>query len=88
MCRVPGSNDVGRGGNQPLRLALRPREAAEALGVSERTLRAWMRDEGLPFARVGRSVLIPHKDLEHWIEQRVGTSERVSEIVDDILGDL
>ena len=79
---------MDRGGNQPPRLALRPKEAAEALGVGERTLRGWMRDEGLPFARVGGAVLILRKDLEHWIEQRVDTSERVSAIVDEILDDL
>ena len=54
---------MDRGGNQPPRLALRPKEAAEALGVGERTLRGWMRDEGLPFARVGGAVLILRKDL-------------------------
>ena len=72
----------------PDRLALRPKEAAIALGVSERTLRLWMKDEGLPFARVGGAILIPRKDLENWVTLRVETGERVRDIVGEILDDL
>ena len=41
----------------PHRLALRPKEAAEALGVSERTLRQMLPE--LPHIRRGGSILIP-----------------------------
>jgi len=75
-------------GDCPPRLALRPKEAASALGVSERTLRTWMQDEGLPFARVGGVVLIPSRELVHWIEQRLTTSERIDGLVDEMLAEL
>jgi excisionase family DNA binding protein len=59
----------------PPRLSLRPSEAAQALGVSERTLRQMMRDEGLPYCRVGGAVLIPVRELEAWLAARLAESE-------------
>lgn len=50
------------------RLALRPKEAAEALGVSERKLRAMLRD--LPHVRVDGAVLIPVDGLRRWLAER------------------
>jgi excisionase family DNA binding protein len=69
----------------PDRLALRPREAAEALGISERTLRKWMRSEGLPHFRLDGAVLIPLTGVRAWIEQRVATSSTSDEMVDEVL---
>jgi excisionase family DNA binding protein len=51
------------------RLALRPAEAATALGVSERTLRSML--SRLPHFREGGAVLIPVRALERWLEERV-----------------
>jgi excisionase family DNA binding protein len=51
------------------RLALRPAEAAKALGVSERTLRSML--SRLPHFRDGGAVLIPVGALERWLEERV-----------------
>ena len=73
------------------RLALRPKEAAEALGISERALRS-LRPE-LPQVRLGRTVLFPVKLLEEWLAQRAsadrGRADRiVGEILDDIGGDV
>ena len=67
------------------RLALRPKEAAEALGIAERTLRKWMRDEGLPFLRVDSVVLIPRGDLLRWVEVRVNSEAKTDSVVDEIL---
>jgi hypothetical protein len=50
------------------RLALTPAELADALGISERTLRD-MRPP-LPRIRVGRRVLYPIRAVEHALEQR------------------
>ena len=62
------------------RLALRPKEAAEALGVCEKTLRKWMRDAGLPYRRVDGVVLIARRALETWLEE--GTlEERGSDVL-------
>ena len=72
----------------PHRLALRPKEAAEALGISERTLREWMRNEGLPFARVGRLVVIPHIELLSWLAARVEAACGPDEIAGKILAEI
>lgn len=76
--------DCGR----PQRLALRPAEAAAALGVSSRTLRSWMRDEQLPFMRVGGAVLIPVAGLEEWMAARVASRRNAAEIAEEILREL
>ncbi len=78
---------------QPLRLtdrvALRPREVAAALGVSDRVLRQWMRDEGLPYVRLGGAVMIRVSSLERWLADReVVDADRVEEIARDILSSL
>jgi excisionase family DNA binding protein len=71
--------------NLASRLALRPKEAAETLGIAERTLRKWMKDEGLPFLRVDSVVLIPRDDLLRWVEVRVNCEEKTDSLVDEIL---
>ena len=72
----------------PHRLALRPREAAAALGVSQRTLRKWMRDEGLPYFRVDGAVRLPTAELERWMLERTGSERKTDEIAEQILRDL
>ena len=71
-----------------VRLALKPREAAESLGVSERTLRKWMRDLGLPYARLDGVVLIPRARLEKWIEEHLTTDGETNRLLDEIMADL
>jgi excisionase family DNA binding protein len=51
------------------RLALRPAEAARALGISERTLRSLLPQ--LPVVRTGGAVLIPVEALREWLRDRV-----------------
>lgn len=52
-------------------LALRPREAAQVLSVSPRTLWEWTRAGIIPCVRVGtgkrQTVLYPVADLEAWL---------------------
>jgi len=57
------------------RITLRPREAADAIGVSERTLRSLMRAGEIPFARLNRAVLIPVSGLEAFIASKMETAE-------------
>ena len=57
-------------------LALRSREAAKALGISERTLARMKAAGQLAFVRAGNSILFPVKALEAWLE---GHSEGVAE---------
>ena len=54
-------------------LALRPREAAKALGISPRLLWQLTHDGHIPCVRVGsgkrRSVLYPLADLQGWLSK-------------------
>ena len=66
------------------RLALRPKEAAEALGISERTLRAIL--PRLSTVRVGNAVLIPIDALREWLRQEArSTTDSVDATVNEAL---
>jgi excisionase family DNA binding protein len=50
-------------------LALRPREAAKALGISERLLWEWT-DRGIvPCVRMGKAILYPVDSLRDWLKR-------------------
>ncbi len=55
------------------RLALRPRDAAKALGLGERKL--WEvtadRSSGIPHVRLGKVILYPVAELERWLADQV-----------------
>jgi len=58
-------------------LALRPKEAAQALGVSARTLWAWTAAREIPHLRRGAVLLYPVADLQRWLsEQAAGEARR------------
>ncbi len=66
------------------RIALRPKEAAAALGVSERTLRQMLPE--MPHTRRGGVVLIPVRALVQWLEgeaaaQRSRTEATTEEVI-------
>ena len=66
------------------RLALRPKEAAEALGICERTLRQILPE--LPHVRVGGVVLLPVEGLQAWLrEQAKAERSRAETIADEVL---
>lgn len=51
-------------------LAMRPREAAAAIGISERLLWEWT-DRGLiPHIRMGKVILYPVDVLKEWLIQK------------------
>lgn len=52
----------------PLRLALSPSEAAQALGVSRDYLDAWIAPE-LRWVRRGRRKFVSVKELDAWLER-------------------
>ena len=56
------------------KLALRPRDAAKALGISPRLLWQLTHDGHIPCVRVGsgkrRTVLYPTADLQAWLSQQ------------------
>ena len=51
-------------------LAMRPRDAAKALGVSERLLWQWTHDGVIPSVKVGRTVLYPTAELQAWLSRQ------------------
>ena len=66
------------------RLALRPREAAQALGLSERKLREVLPE--LPHVRVGGAVLLPVEALRAWLQQQATVERgRVDAVVKEIM---
>lgn len=90
--RIPAnrpSAEVERTGPRSLdsRLALRPKEAAAALGISERTLRQLL--PALPCVRLGRAVVLPVDLLQEWLRERARVEgSRVDAAVEEVLGDL
>ena len=54
------------------RLALRPREAARALGIGQRKL--WEttadRTSGIPHVRFGKAIVYPVRELQDWLAER------------------
>ena len=56
----------------PPRLALRPREAAEAIGISARKLWELTADQtsGIPHCRFGKRVVYPVDQLRQWLAER------------------
>jgi len=69
------------------RLALRPAEAARALGLSERSLRQMLAQ--IPHLRAGSAVLIPVDSLRDWLRERAQvhqqqTNATVREIVESL----
>ena len=51
-------------------IALRTREAAAALGISERTLQQLTSAGEVPVVKIGRANLYPVKELSEWLSRR------------------
>lgn len=66
-------------------LSLRPVDAAKALGISERLLWSWTREQWVPHVRIGNVVLYPVEELNRWLNERtmraVSDEIQVSEAV-------
>lgn len=61
-------NQQKRGTPEPI--AVRPVQAAEMIGVSERTLRELLRQGEIPHAKLDRAVLILVSELKAFIERK------------------
>ena len=69
------------------RLALRPAEAARALGIGERTLRQLL--PTLPHVRAGGSVLLPVEGLRRWLDEQAKSEKAAANAVaDQILAEI
>ena len=58
------------------RLALRPKEAAKALGIGERLLWSMTNQGAIPHLRLGKAILYPVAELERWLAERVAKGAR------------
>ena len=64
---------------------LKPKTAAEYADVSERTVRTWLKSEGLRSSRVGGSILIKVGWLEEFLEQREISPQRfIDQVVEEV----
>lgn len=70
-----GGHHISAGCATISRLALRPKDAAKALGISERLLWDWSRQHGLPTVRVGRVILFPIDAIKAWLNSRCTTGD-------------
>jgi excisionase family DNA binding protein len=58
-------------------LAMRPREAAKALGISERLLWEWTNRGEVPHIRVGKAILYPVDVLRRWLDEQAAAGNEV-----------
>ena len=63
----------------PVKLALNAREAAAALGISERTLWALTREGIIPAVRLGGRVVYPVATLQRWLDQQARAGNPAAE---------
>lgn len=54
----------------PAALAIRPREAARVLGISERLLWSLTNRGEIPHLKLGRATLYPVDQLQEWLRER------------------
>jgi len=73
---TPTPSDLNPVLTNPTPLALRPRDAAVALGISERLLWSKTNCGEIPHCRIGRTVLYPvHLLREYLTHQAIGGSK-------------
>lgn len=53
-------------------LALRSREAARALSISERLLATLVAEKRIPHLRINSAVVFPIRELQDWLTAQVG----------------
>jgi excisionase family DNA binding protein len=59
------------------RFSLSVPEAADILGISRFTLRAWLRQRRLPFHRIGRRIVLDLCDLDQFLMDNRVEAEKV-----------
>lgn len=57
-------------------LALRPRAAAKAVGISLRLLSTLTREKRIPHLRLGRAVVYPVAELQKWLSDEAAKEMR------------
>lgn len=66
MIGVNATSATNKTGPETPCLAMRPREAAKALGISERLLWEWTDRGVVPHIRLGKAILSPVDSLRDW----------------------
>ena len=61
---------IVEGSGTAVHLALRPKEAAKALGIGERLLWRLTKQGHIPHVRIGRAIVYPVNLLREWLVQR------------------
>jgi excisionase family DNA binding protein len=56
-------------------LAMRARETAKALGISERLLWEWTDRGEVPHVRIGKAILYPVDVLRRWLDEQATEKE-------------
>jgi excisionase family DNA binding protein len=67
-------NDQQQSAPIPTPLLLSPTEVARALGLGRSTIYELMRAGAFPSIHIGRSVRIPSKAVEAWVDQQASQS--------------
>jgi excisionase family DNA binding protein len=57
-------------------LALRPKDAARALGISDRLLWSWTNQGKIPCVRIGKRLVYPVQQLTAWLAAQAGEGKR------------
>jgi len=81
MIAVPSTNTTKKPEPETPCLAMRPREAAKALGISERLLWDWTDRGEVPHVRIGKAILYPVDVLRRWLDEQA-TGKGVSHDTD------
>ena len=68
---MTAETSTAKAGDVP-KLALRPKEAAKAIGLGERKLWEITADKtsGIPHARFGKAIVYPIDELRRWLAER------------------
>ena len=67
MSDLPSTDERGVNGSQHQPLAVRPKEAAKLLGISERLLWSKTNAGEIPHMRIGKAILYPVDLLRDWL---------------------
>lgn len=67
---VNGTNTMNKTEPETPCLSMRAREAAKAIGISERTLWQWTEDGYVPHIRRGKIILYPVDTLRDWLQHQ------------------
>lgn len=63
-------------------LFIRPKEAADAIGVGKTKIYELINDGTVPAVRIGRALRVPVEELRRWAQQQVEKKEKASAVTE------